>query len=290
MGRRPIELGSSPGCFGALVEQEHFGEVVAQARPSLLVGARDRPRSAGCDGGRLGQLRNGRVQSIADDVVTAGRVVLQSAPEEIREVGDVDRGPVLMSRAEHDQVAGVVTGRAEQQPGNASTAVAVRHTGGDDDSPHVARIESSPSDRLLPGDHRRRIDRGLLGDRGVGPVDPRTRDVEVGLAGAVECLDRRIDHRRVQVRAGLVAGAGGVDCPVRIAQQAHDRRPVVEVDHDRRCAFRRDGLASASSRTSAVTSWPWSCNSASTWDPMKPVAPVSATFMVGSSLRVLRRY
>ena len=51
-----------------------------------------------------------RVQSIADDVVAAGRVVLQSAPEEIREVGDVDRGPVLTSDAEHDQVAGIVTG------------------------------------------------------------------------------------------------------------------------------------------------------------------------------------
>ena len=110
MGRRPIEFGSSSGRIGPLIEQEHFGEVVAQAGPGLIVGARDGPRSAGRDGGRLGQLRNGRVQSIADDVVTAGRVVLQSAPEEIRQVRDVDRGPMLTSRAEHDQVAGVVTG------------------------------------------------------------------------------------------------------------------------------------------------------------------------------------
>ena len=92
MGRRPIEFGSSSGRVGPLIEQEHLGEVVAQPRPSLIVGARDRPRSADRDGGSLGQLRNGRVQSVADDVVTACRVVLQSAPEEIREVGDVDGG------------------------------------------------------------------------------------------------------------------------------------------------------------------------------------------------------
>ena len=75
--------------------------------------------------------------------------------------------------------------------------------------------------------------RGLLGDGGVGAVDPLAADVEVGLAGAGEGFDRRIDDCRVQVRAGLVAGAGGVDGPVRIAQQAQDRRPVVEVDDGR---------------------------------------------------------
>jgi len=50
-------------------------------------------------------------------------------------------------------------------------------------------------------------------------------------------------------------------------------------------------LACASSGTSAVTSCPCSCNSASTWDPMKPVAPVSATFMAGPPCgSVVRRY
>src|SRR5271165_2963627 len=38
--------------------------------------------------------------------------------------------------------------------------------------------------------------------------------------------------------------------------------------------------ASASLRTSAVTSWPCSCNSVSMCDPMKPVEPVSVTFIM----------
>ena len=66
--------------------------------------------------------------------------------------------------------------------------------------------------------------------------------MEVGLAGAGECVDRRIDHGGVQVRAGLVAGTGRVDGPVRIAEQAHDRRPVVEVDHGRRGAAGGDDV------------------------------------------------
>src|SRR6266567_7732 len=36
----------------------------------------------------------------------------------------------------------------------------------------------------------------------------------------------------------------------------------------------------ASSRTSAVTSWPCSCSSVSMCDPMKPVEPVSVTFII----------
>ena len=102
------------------------------------------------------------------------------------------------------------------------------------------------SSRFSIGSFHATIAGALNGDsslmRGVVPVDPHTADVEVGLAGAGECLDRRIDHRGVQVRAGLVAGTGGVDGPVRIAQQAHDRRPVVEVDHGRRGAAGGDGL------------------------------------------------
>jgi hypothetical protein len=49
MGRMPSELGSGFGGVGALVEQEDFGEVVAQAVPGLIVGAGDRSRRAGCD-------------------------------------------------------------------------------------------------------------------------------------------------------------------------------------------------------------------------------------------------
>src|SRR4051794_6088129 len=66
MGRRPIELASGPGGAGALIEQEDFGEVVAQACPRLVVGAGDRSWGAGGDRGRLGQLAGGRVRSIAD--------------------------------------------------------------------------------------------------------------------------------------------------------------------------------------------------------------------------------
>ena len=106
----PTELGSSLGRVGALVEQEDLGEVVAEACPGLIVGAGDRSGSAGRDRGRLGELGDGRVHSIADDVVAASRVVFQRAPEEVRQVRDMDRRPVLPSGAEHDQVAGVVSG------------------------------------------------------------------------------------------------------------------------------------------------------------------------------------
>src|SRR3954471_21152954 len=45
---------------------------------------------------------------------------------------------------------------------------------------------------------------GLLGDVGVGAVDPLAADVEVGLAGAGEGFDRRIHDCGVEVGAGLV--------------------------------------------------------------------------------------
>ena len=66
--------------------------------------------------------------------------------------------------------------------------------------------------------------------------------MEVGLAGAVERLDRRIHHGGVQVRAGGVAGAGGVDGAVRIAEQLDDRRSVVEVDDGGGGAARGDDV------------------------------------------------
>ena len=62
VGRLPAELGASPGRVGALIEQKHLGEVVAQARPGLVVGARNRARSAGRDSGRLGYLGHGRIR------------------------------------------------------------------------------------------------------------------------------------------------------------------------------------------------------------------------------------
>jgi hypothetical protein len=41
MGRTPPELGASLGRVGRLIEQQDFGEVVAQARPGLVVGTGD---------------------------------------------------------------------------------------------------------------------------------------------------------------------------------------------------------------------------------------------------------
>src|SRR4051812_2774940 len=61
----PVELGSRSIGADALIEQEDFGEVVAQARPSLVVGAGDGAWSADRDGGGLGQFGNRRVESVA---------------------------------------------------------------------------------------------------------------------------------------------------------------------------------------------------------------------------------
>ena len=154
----------------------------------------------------------------------------------------MDGRPALTSGAEHDQAAGVVSGRPEQESGNPTPAVAVRRAGDDHDAAHVARVEQSAFDRLPPGHHCGRIEWGLLGDGGVRPVDPHPTDVEVGLAGAGEGLDRRVDHRGVQVGAGGVTRTGRVDGGVRAAQPADDRRPIVEVDHGLRGAAGRNDL------------------------------------------------
>ena len=41
---------------------------------------------------------------------------------------------------------------------------------------------------------------------GLSPIDPQTADLDVGLAGAFERLDDRIDHCRIQ--SALVASPG----------------------------------------------------------------------------------
>src|SRR4051794_3997485 len=106
--RVPVELGSSLGRVGALIGQQDFGEVVAEACASLVVGTGDRSRRADRDRGGLGQVGDGRVHSITGDVVAAGGGGLQHAAEEICQVRGVHCRPVLLARAEHDQVAGVV--------------------------------------------------------------------------------------------------------------------------------------------------------------------------------------
>ena len=108
MGGLPTELGPSPGRRRTLIVQQHLGEVVAEARSRLVIGARDRSGSADGNRGGLGQLGNGRGPA-CDDVATAGRVVFQHPAEEVGEVRYVHRRPVLLSAAEHDQVAGVVS-------------------------------------------------------------------------------------------------------------------------------------------------------------------------------------
>ncbi len=109
-GRVPAELVAGLGCAGALVEQQDFSEVVTQARPRLLIRARDRSWRAGRGSGRFGEFREGRVHSVADDVAAVSRVLFEDAPEEVGQVGYVYCRPVLLPGAEHDQVAGVVPG------------------------------------------------------------------------------------------------------------------------------------------------------------------------------------
>src|SRR5258705_2264685 len=65
-------------------------------------------------------------------------------------------------------------------------------------------------------------------------LDPVAADVEIGLAGAREDVGRRVDHCGIEVRAGGVAGTGGVNSAVCAAELVRDRRPVVEVDYRRR--------------------------------------------------------
>jgi LuxR family transcriptional regulator, maltose regulon positive regulatory protein len=110
MRRVPVELIAGPGRVGALIEQQDLREVVAQTGSGLLVGTGDRARGIGRDRGRLGQLGHGRVQPVGDEVAAPGRLVFQRAPEEVRQVAGVHRGPVLPPGAEHDQTAVLVTG------------------------------------------------------------------------------------------------------------------------------------------------------------------------------------
>ena len=61
---------------------------------------------------------------------------------------------------------------AEKQPGNPSPAVAVGDARHDHDAAQARRVEQPLLDRLPERDHRGRVERGLLGDVGVVPVDP----------------------------------------------------------------------------------------------------------------------
>ncbi len=66
--------------------------------------------------------------------------------------------------------------------------------------------------------------------------------MEVGLAAAGQRADHRVHYGGVQGRAGRVTRAGGVDGPVRLAEQGHDLLLVVEIDHGRCGAAGGDGI------------------------------------------------
>ncbi len=64
----PAELGSCPGRSGALVEQQHLREVIAETRASFLVGTGDGARCARSDGGCLCEFRDRRDEPVPDHV------------------------------------------------------------------------------------------------------------------------------------------------------------------------------------------------------------------------------
>src|SRR5689334_10828961 len=72
VSRLPVQFRSGFGRDRALVEQEDPCEVVAEAGSGLLVRAGDGSRCADRVSGGLGQLGDGRVDSVADDVVASG--------------------------------------------------------------------------------------------------------------------------------------------------------------------------------------------------------------------------
>ena len=145
----PIELGTSLGGAGPLIEEQDFGERVSQTCSCLIVGSGHRAGRADRDCGRLRQFGDGRARSVADDESAVRGVVFQDAREEIGEVGNVHRRPVLLSRAEHDQVSAVVARRTEEDPGSSSSAVAVGGAGHDDHPPHLFLAEHAAFDRFL---------------------------------------------------------------------------------------------------------------------------------------------
>ena len=62
---------------------------------------------------------------------------------------------------------------------------------------------------LTPGDDRRRVERGLLGEVVGRAVDPQAAGVDVGLAGAAERRDDGFGDRSVELRRGAVTRCGG---------------------------------------------------------------------------------
>ena len=60
MGGLPAELDAGPGRLGALVEEEHLREVIAETRARLVVGPGNGARCTDGEGGRLSEFRDGR--------------------------------------------------------------------------------------------------------------------------------------------------------------------------------------------------------------------------------------
>ena len=79
----------------------------------FVVRARNGSGRACRDCGGLGEFRHGRVRTVPDDVVAGGTVSLEDTPEHVGQIGDMDGGPVLLTGAEHDQIAVTVPGGSE---------------------------------------------------------------------------------------------------------------------------------------------------------------------------------
>jgi hypothetical protein len=212
--RARFELGRG----GALIEQQDFGEVVAYALPSLFVGAGDRSWSTDRDGGRHGEFGYGRVQSIADNVVAAAASCSNARRKKSARSATWTVDQCCCPVPSMIKLPWSSRGEPSSSPG-IPPPLAVRDAGDDHDPAPVVDRKHSAFDRFLPCHQRRRPERRLLGDGGVGTVDPQTADSMKGLpVPAYASIVRR--QLRSLVGAGGVTRTGCVDRSVRITQDA----------------------------------------------------------------------
>jgi hypothetical protein len=169
MGGLPAELNASPGRLGALVEEKHLREVIAETRARLGLGPGNGTRCTDGEGGGLSEFCDGRSEPVPNRVVATGRLLLESTAEEVRQVRHVHSHPMLPSFADHDQISGVVSWRTKKQSGDPASRVAVGRTRDRDDCPYAFRTEQTRS----IGSFHATIGGGLRGESSVMAVlDP----------------------------------------------------------------------------------------------------------------------
>ena len=97
-----------------------------------------------CDARRPSEFCDRRLESVADYVVSVGRVLLEGAAEEVSQVGDMHGRRVLLSISDHDQIARVVSRRPKKQSGvpHPASPYAVPHR---DDCPYAICTEQTLS-------------------------------------------------------------------------------------------------------------------------------------------------